>query len=222
VVNQLYLSSNGWVSATPPASPAPWSHCLPSASLPPSSLAPFWADLDPSQGGAVRAARVDAGTYVVSFEGVPPWQEEPAPDAPTYTFQLVLRSSGQVEYRYGAMGPMPARWSMGMGYDGQRGQRLACYKSPAELADRLWRMHNQPAPALWLGVAPSHLSVAPGETRTLSALLAGFGYAEWHPGPFTGVVRLTTNDPSRPVVDVPVTASVGEPPYQAWYPVIGR
>jgi hypothetical protein len=56
----------------------------------------------------------------------------------------------------------------------------------------------------------------------LSALLAGFGYAEWHPGPFTGVVRLMTNDPSRPMVDVPVTASVGEPPYKAWYPVIGR
>jgi hypothetical protein len=222
VVNRLYLSTNGWVSATPPGSPAPWPHCLPSVALPPNSLAPFWADLDPSVGGAVRAGPVDAETYVVSFEGVPHWQEEPTPDAPTYTFQLVLRSSGQVEYRYGAMGPLPTRWSVGMAYDGERGERLACNRTPAELANRLWRLHPQPAPGLWLGVTPAHLQLAPGETRTLSALLTGAGYAEWHPGPFMGVVRLTTNDPSRPVVDVPATATVGKPPHQAWYPLIGR
>jgi hypothetical protein len=56
--NRLYLSSNGWVSTQQASSSEPFSNCLPSGSLPPGSLAPFWADLDPSVGGKVRFAQV--------------------------------------------------------------------------------------------------------------------------------------------------------------------
>jgi hypothetical protein len=54
------------------------------------------------------------------------------------------------------------------------------------------------------------------------AVLSGFGHAAWHPGPFTGQVRLTTNDPSQPTVSVVATATVGAAPFTYWYPLIGR
>lgn len=222
VVSQLYLSSNGWVSALPPGSPAPWAHCFPSASVPRGTLAPFWTDLDPSAGGAVRAGPIDGETYVVSFESVPLWQEAPSPEAPAFTFQLVLKASGQVEYRYGTMGSPPAQWSVGMGFDGQRGQGLACYKSPTELGGKLWRMHNQPLPGLWLTSTPTSVTVAPGTATTITAVLSGFGHVAWQPGPFSGVLRLTTNDPSQPALDLAASVIAGPPPHTLRFPLLRR
>ncbi len=222
VVSKVYLSSNGFVSGALPGSAAPFASCLPNGSVPPLTLAPFWTDLDPSQGGAVRAGQVDGDTFVVSFEAVPPWLETPVADPPTYTFQLAMHASGQVEYLYGAMAAPPFRWSMGMGHDGTRGQSLACYKAPVELAGRMWRMHNQPLPTLWLGVEPVEQWVMPSETVTLTATLSGYGYAAWHPDPFVGPLVLISNDPSQPAVVITATASIGPAPYVMFYPVVGK
>jgi hypothetical protein len=159
---------------------------------------------------------------VVSFEKVPPWREVPDPAGATYTFQLVIHASGEIEFRYGAMGELPARWSIGASFDQNRGQGLACFTAPAVLSGTVWSLHNQPAPNLWLASSPGNLSVAPGQTASLPLILAGNGYAAWHPGPFTGVLRLTTNDPGEATADITATASVGAAPYQESLPVILR
>jgi hypothetical protein len=169
----------------------------------------------------VRAGQVDGDTFVVSFEAVPPWQEDPAPDGPSYSFQLVLRSTGQIEFLYGAMGPLPDRWSVGLGYDEVRGQRLACYQSLDELSNRMWRFRNQPLPSFWLGVEPGQVALDPGATGAFTALLSGFGYAAWHPDPFSGIIRLTTNDPGQSTIDIPVMATIGAPAHSIWYPLVG-
>ena len=220
LTNRLYLSSNGWVTTQKTTGSEPFANCLPSGSLPPGSLAPFWADLDPSVGGKVRFAQVSPDTFVVSFEQVPPWREVPDPTAATYTFQLVIHASGEIEFRYGAMPDLPIRWSVGASFDENRGQRLACFTAPAVLSGTVWSLHNQPAPNLWLGSSPDGLSVAPGQSASLPLMLAGYGYVAWHPGPFTGILRLTTNDPGQATVDITATASVGAPSHQESLPVI--
>jgi hypothetical protein len=222
LIGQVYLSSNGWVSASRPQSTSAWADCLPVTTLPPGTLAPFWADLDPSQGGTVRAGPAAPGIYVVSYENVPRWEEAPGPDTPAYTFQIVFYSTGDVEYRYGAMGAPPERWSVGMAFDPQRGQRLACHKSPVDLGGKLWRMRNQPLPAIWLGVAPGAVWVPPGEAATFTVTLQGFGFAGWHPAPFVGPLALTTNDPHRPSVTLTATASVGPAPFTRWLAPVFR
>jgi hypothetical protein len=151
---------------------------------------------------------------VVSFEEVPPWRETPEPAGPTYTFQLVLHASGEVEYLYGAMGPLPAQWSVGASYDHDRGLRLGCHKTPIELSGNSWSIHNQPAPGPWLSAQPASLTLQPGASADLYAVLSGFGYAAWYPGPMQGLLRLNTNDPAAPTLDVPLSATVGPAPYE--------
>ncbi len=222
LVDQLFLSSNGWVSAALPDSAKPLANCLPNGSLPAGSLAPFWADLDPGVGGRVRFAHADADTFVISFEQVPPWRQTPDPTGPTYTFQLVLRANGQVEFLYGAMGPLPDRWSVGVSFDAARGQLLDCYRDNPALSGTMWRLRNQPASALWLASSLDRLTIPPGETRTLYALLSGFGFAPWHLDPFVGTLRLDSNDTGQPRVDLRAQASVGPPAYRTSLPIISR
>lgn len=222
LVDQLYLSSNGWVSAAAPSSSEPLASCLPNSTLPPGSLAPFWADLDPGVGGKVRFAQVNTSTFVVSFEQVPPFRPTPDPAGPTYTFQLVLHANGNVEFLYGAMGALPDRWSVGTSFDQTRGQQLACYRTNPILSGTAWRLRNQPNSNLWLGASTSALNIKPGQSVAFDAILSGFGYAAWHTDPFVGTLRLLTNDPSQPSVDLQAHASVGPAPYQFVLPVINR
>jgi subtilisin family serine protease len=220
-VERLYLSSNGWVSAASPGLARPLASCLPHDNLPPGALAPFWTDLDPSAGGAVRAGRVLSDTFVVSFENVPPWRETPDPGAPTYTFQLVLHADGRVRFLYGPMGTLSGRWGVGVS-SGARGQSLACHHQPLSLAGREWALLNQPLPEHWVTGAPQALTVAPGQSALLTATLRGAGYFPWRDGPFSAFLRLTTDDPLWPTVDIPATVFIGQPPHVAWLPVVSR
>jgi hypothetical protein len=120
------------------------------------------------------------------------------------------------------MGPLPARWGVGVSQDAVRGQSLACYRAPAALTGQSWTLRNQPPPALWLGGAPEALTVPPGASAVVTATLHGWGYVPWRAEPFAAVLRLTTNDPARPSVDVPAALSVGAPPYNVWYPIVKR
>jgi hypothetical protein len=226
LTDRVYLSSNGWVSAYYPGSGSSaarsWPLCLPTYSLPQASLAPFWADLDPSQGGAVRAGQVTSDTFVVGFENVPPWRQTPDPLGPTFTFQLALHSDGRVQFVYGSMGVLPGKWSVGMAWDVNRGQGLACNHAPLPLTGRSWSWRNQPAPTLWLNAVPPTLTLPANTSQTITVTLNGLGYVPWRALPFEGVVRLTTNDPRQPVADLPALAVVGPPPYTLWLPVARR
>lgn len=61
----------------------------------PPRIAPFFADLDPSQGGTVRVARL-AERLAVTWEAVPEFDEENQS-----TFQVVLEASGRILFLYG-------------------------------------------------------------------------------------------------------------------------
>jgi subtilisin family serine protease len=222
LVSEVYLSSNGWVSAQPVPSALPLANCLDAASLPGAALAAFWTDLDPSAGGAVRAAAVDAETFVISFENVPPWRETPDPSGPTYTFEIVLHASGEVDYLFGDMGELPARWAMGMSRGAGRSQSLACYKAPQDLAHQRWTAHNQPPANLWLSPGSPVTVVAPGGSATVDLVLKGLGYVPWLAQPFQGQLRLATNDPSQPLLSLEARAIVGPPAVTLWLPVVRR
>lgn len=197
---------------------------MPSASLPAGSLVPFWADLDPSQGGAIRAGQVLSDTFVVSYEAVPLWQEATITNtlAPTFTFQISLHSDGRVQYRYGAMGTLPPRWGVGAGNDAVRGQSLACNRQPQSLSGRTWTLRNQASARLWLQMPPQTSTIAPNTSITLQATLIGLGYTPWREQYAEGVLRLSTNDPHQPTISLAAQVKVGAPPYQLALPVLAR
>ncbi len=169
----------------------------------------------------MRAGRVSADTFVVSFERVPLWQETPSPLAPTYTFQLILRADGTVQYRYGALVALPGTWSAGMQGAPDRGQSLGC-KRPLPLAGRTFTAHNQPLPSRWLSALPAQLVVAPQATAVITAQLAGTVWVPWRSAPYAAAVRLLTDDPLQPVADLPVSALIDRPPWERWLPWVVR
>jgi hypothetical protein len=219
-VRHLWLSSNGWVSVEKPENANSYALCLPGASLPRGTLAPFWADLDPASGGAIRAGRVASDTYVVSFEAVPIWtRDTPAEERPTFTFQVALHADGEVEFLYGEMGAMPDRWSAGTSTTFERGQGIGCYRKPERLEGRRWRLRNQPSPTDWTRVEPDFLSVLPGRRAEFTVSLGGAAVAPWLDH-YEGVVRVTTNDFHRRVLEIPVQVTIEEAPYHISAPFI--
>jgi hypothetical protein len=223
MIDRLYLSSNGWVSTVEPDGPASGARCLPTDRLPRGGLlAPFWADLDPSVGGVVRAGQIASDTYVISFENVPPWQENPGPNPPTYTFQLAFHLDGRAEFVYGAMGELPVGWGVGAMLTLDRYQNLACELNPKELTGTTLTLRAQPPPALWLSATPVTRTIQPGSTAVLTAMLLGSPYVSWRSVPYTATLSLLTNDSTQAQIDWPTVLDVGAPPYQLWMPVTRR
>lgn len=225
LTDTLFLSSNGWVSVMPPArlQTAPAASCIPERTgLPYGVLAGFWTDLDPSQGGTVRAGALTTDTFVVSFEAVPPWQWTPVPNPPTYTFQMAFHAAGEVELLYGHMGTPAWNWAVGAQTITGRGQNLACHAAPTALAGTGWALTNQPESARWLALEPANLSLPPYSSATLSATLRGLGYVPWRVHPLVGALELRSDDPRQPLLTLPVTMRPAPPPFSLWVPLARR
>ena len=222
LADSIYVSSNGWISTHYRRGAQPSARCLPDASLPRGSLAPFWTDLNPEQGGAIRAGHVTPDTFVVSYENVPRWSREPSPQDPTYTFQVALHADGTIEYIYGAMGRLPTRWSIGAGFDTLRGQSFACHTAHTPLANRRFELMNQAPADVWLSATPEQIELQPGDFTTLTVEISGVGHRVWRTEPLEGVVRLVSNDPLTTQLDIEATMLVGAPTTFVWMPILRR
>jgi hypothetical protein len=113
---------------------------------------------------------------------------------------------------------------VGAGTSAERGLNVACYlKTPSfMLANRQWTLRNQPLPNVWLSAQPTALTVPANSSATLTATLSGLGYVPWNLGPFAGVLRLNTNDPLQPFVDISAQLTAGPPSKFVWLPVVRR
>jgi hypothetical protein len=223
--DRIYLSSNGWFSFVPDSDPEPAAYCFPSTELPDVGFAPFWTDLDPSKGGAIRAAQVDSETYVISFEQVPLFQQPSIlSPAPVYSFQAVLRQSGLIQYLYGPLGDMPQRYSVGYAARVSGGYSLFCSTSAAPakagpLEGQAWSLEHQRSPSHWLGSSPSPLVIAPGQSSSLTATLWGnVGWLAQRQAPYLGRLVLSSNDPLQPSLQLLARLRIGPPPYQQFLP----
>lgn len=92
----------------------------------PPRIAPLFADLDPSRGGAVRV-RLEAGRAVVSWADVPEYRDFGT--GPRQTVQLVLEASGRISFHFFAGSPSAAVVGIAPGYL-QGGTEIVDYKAP--------------------------------------------------------------------------------------------
>ncbi len=66
----------------------------------PPRIAPFFQDLDPSQGGQVSTI-VEGSSVTVTWYDIPLWQDTGL--GSRQTFQMTLKSDGSIEFRYGSL-----------------------------------------------------------------------------------------------------------------------
>jgi subtilisin family serine protease len=220
-VTHLYPSSNGWIATAKTSDPRRTVRCLPTGFAYEGMLAPFWADLDPSQGGSIKAGLADPDTFVISYEGVPP-RSTTLPIPATYTFQVVFRRDGKIEYRYGPMGAMPSRWAIGMSATQERAQSLGCFEEPLYLGYRGWEMLNQPSPRDWTVVDDeSPITIAPGDSAFIPIGFRGYSPAPWLTAPMRARVQLQSNDLYHPTTDLHTAVTIGAAPHHVWLGFVG-
>lgn len=92
----------------------------------PPRIAPLFADLDPSRGGAVRV-RLEASRAVVTWADVPEFRDFGT--GPRQTVQLVLEASGRIAFHFFAGTPSAAVVGIAPGYL-QGGTEVVDYRNP--------------------------------------------------------------------------------------------
>jgi subtilisin family serine protease len=94
--NQIYIGSNGLITLGSSLGATSYSNvAIPNTATPNAAIYPYWDDLNPTQGGAIRHGAVSGG-YVVSYEGVPHFSDA----ASGLHFQVLLMQNGEVRFQY--------------------------------------------------------------------------------------------------------------------------
>lgn len=98
--DQVWVSSNGFLSFGAPYAPADQNHCLPNPLDPNNAIYAFWDDLDPSSIGGVFVKTIDAETFVVEWYDVPHAAKSGGTSQARETFEVILRADGTIKLQY--------------------------------------------------------------------------------------------------------------------------
>lgn len=175
---------------------------LPAPAVPNHLIAMYWDDLNPSIGGSIRHRDMGDGRFVVQFTGVPHYNTA----SEANTFQAILHADGQIDLQYLTMtddADEPNGHSIGIeNADGTDG--LSVVANAPYVSNNLAIRFSTPG-VPWASVAPASQTIAPGASGVFTTT---FEAGELPTGTYTGTLRLTSNDPTRPSATVPLTLVV--------------
>jgi hypothetical protein len=213
IMTETVVAANGLLSFVEPfGAPVAASRCLPDSDLVFYTIAPFRAQLDPAAGGTVRYGTV-GDKFVVSFERV---GARDAPPGAAYSFQTLLYADGRVVFQYKDIGPLPEHIAVGLQRTPSQVQQLGCGGTTPIHSGLAIELRPQLPASMWLASAMATLSVAPGSTGALPLQLRWTRPGRW---PLRGTLRLFSDDPWRPTVDVPVMLRTQLAVAEQWFPV---
>jgi subtilisin family serine protease len=201
--SSVRVCSNGWLSFTSNDS-AYFNWPLPNTALraPANLIAPYWDDMDFRAGGQVFYA-FDGQRFIVSYVGAPHWT---SPDVlgGTYTFQVLLYPSGQIDFQYLTVsGPNQTSATIGLqNEDKSIGLQVAYNTAYVHNGLRVKISRLPP----WLSVLPDSGVVEPGGRDTLRLRCDATGVPD---GDHESTVEILSNDPLTSRIEVPVHLHVG-------------
>jgi subtilisin family serine protease len=218
---QLYVGANG-VIAFEPLDPdgVPFARsCLPLNETPGPAIAALRVDLDPSRPGARVSYARAAGGLLVSWEGVPLYDD----GARRLSFQALLLPDGRISLRYRDLPALPpsAVASAGVQLGPGSVQSLGCQTNLSLTGGLAVELRPQPPAALWLVAEPVTGQIAPGASAPLALT------ARWVPPapggwPLSGAAVIRTNDPLRPEVRVTVRLTPKAAPNRMAFPLLSN
>jgi hypothetical protein len=213
-------SVNGWVSFTS-ALGAPANTVLPSAAsgVPENVIAPLWDDLifDGTLGSKAWY-RSDGSRLVIQYEnlfrsflpqvaGPHGASTEAIPGLPpTYTFEIILDSNGEITFQYSELGNVTNGATVGI-QNATRTAGLQIAYNQAYLHSGLAIRMEPPGPP-WVVFPPTGGTVAPGASGTLALDFDATGLAE---GTYRAQFLVQTNDPSAPQLTRDIVLTVEQP-----------
>ncbi len=196
--NSVLLCSNGFISFTDNSTPYS-NGMFPDPSSPGNCIAPFWEDLNPTDGGDCYILQ-DGNDFIIQYNAFVPYGGAGGP----YTFEVILSADGTITYQYNTMGAPVDGATVGMqNADGSDGF-MVVFNAPY-IHDELAIEISAGAP--WMTVYPEAGTVPAGGTLDLAV---DFNTEDVDLGTYYGAVRIDSNDPITPQLDVPVTLEVSD------------
>jgi hypothetical protein len=193
--------------------------CLPTSAVPHTAIAPLHADLNPEAGGKVHWAEVEEG-FLISFEDVPISDQNSIHLEPDVTFQVLLAHDGRIVFNYGQLDNIPGRAAAGLQYSQEHAQIVGCGRN-TPIASRLtieFRPQVNSQQWLWLSGDTEASELQSGEQMTMEIHVRAASTRRYQP--HRSAIVVTSNDPNRPLVHIPVqltTASL--PQHRIWLPL---
>jgi hypothetical protein len=169
------------------------SNCLPDHATLFYVIAPFRANLDLTK-GQIRSAILEEGQRaLLSFERIPLHGDS---SGATYSYQVILGKNGEIEFRYGALGPLPAQLSVGIQQYPLAVQQIGCGVTTPIAPGLAIEFLPEPLSQQWFTIQAEQASgvLVAGETRQLELGLSWIRPAPWR---YQGHVLLTSSDPFR-------------------------
>ncbi len=199
---EFALSSNGYLTFG-----SDWTASangpIPDPDQPNEFIAPFWEDLDPSQGGTIHYyAPVGAAEVIVQFTDVPIGFGTVGGE---YTFQVILRSDGTILFEYLEMVGYVEGATIGIeNPDGTIGLQVAC--NEPYIHDELAVIIDlgPPAPP-WFWMSQVTGTLSPGEDATVECCVEA---SDLESGIYEATLAMVSNDFNYPIRYIPITIEV--------------
>lgn len=194
--NNLYLSTNGFLSFNALSSSYITNATIPTTSLPNNIIAPFWDDLDGRTQGTVHYL-LDNDKFYIQFTN---WQKYNATGS--LTFQVVLYSNGRIMLYYNNMNATLTSATVGIeNSTGTDGLQIAY--NAAYVANGL---------AVKIASDPDWLSNNISSGRIYNGnfidMVLTFNSEDYPLGTYTMDVVINSNDPVNNVITIPVSMQI--------------
>lgn len=159
-------------------------------------VAPFWTDLDISEGSVHTLYDEAAETFTIQWTDARRNLEE---DAGSYTFQVVFNAAGNISFRYLDMQGSISHATVGVQPNSGDDALLIAYNT--NFTKPLKAVNVSPGLPEWLSISPSSGIIGPGESLELVATVDGTDFVN---GDYTTGLMFLNNDLENAFLNVPV------------------
>lgn len=173
---------------------------LPNASAPENMVAPFWDDLAFS-GNSAAYAWTDGQRFIVQWTNVFHFT-----GGGPYTFQAILHADGTIVYQYFTIGFPTSSATVGIQNASRNDGLTIVFNNSYVHSGLAVRLHAAPR---WVSAVPPTGRIGPGESLPLTVR---FDASRLPGDTYDAILRLTSNDPQAPVLDIPARLTVGGAP----------
>ena len=195
------ISTNGFISFTSPSGLYYSNTGIPVSSNPNDMVCALWDDLNADDGGTIYKYQDTAyNRFIVEWDNIPHYGSG---GADRVTMQIILNLDGSIYFQYKTLTDVTGCTVGIENMDGTDG--LQTVFNAAYLHNDLAIRYSDSALIPWLSLSPLSGTI---ESMNSGSIAVTYDATGMEIGTYGAVIRVGSNDPDVPVVDVPVTLTV--------------